>query len=297
MFSPRCVFVGCYDGKVYFLERETGSVAWSFSTGGPVKSSPCVDTHTGLVWIGSHDHHLYALDPSKKQCAYAVECHSGSCFSSPVVSHEPAHLVYAATLGGRLLAVDPHLGSVTWSRQFPKPVFASPEVTPDGVICACADATVHCLDVTGRTLWTFATQQPIFSSPVYYHANSVSGCVVVGCHDNNLYCLTSNGELKWSFTADSQIYSTPFIASLPCTNGAEARNTDNSTLAPDPLVFVFSTLGTMYVLELLSGLVVSGPASLPGEVFSSPVVISNQILIGCRDDYLYCVELLRTGNK
>ena len=28
----------------------------------PVKSSPCVDVSSGLVWVGSHDQHLYAID-------------------------------------------------------------------------------------------------------------------------------------------------------------------------------------------------------------------------------------------
>ena len=28
----------------------------------PIKSSPCIDALTGYVWVGSHDHHMYALD-------------------------------------------------------------------------------------------------------------------------------------------------------------------------------------------------------------------------------------------
>lgn len=31
---------------------------------------------------------------------------------------------------------------------------------------------------------------------------------------------------------------------------------------------------------------------LPGEVFSSPVMISGRIFIGCRDNFLYCLELV-----
>ena len=34
-----------------------------FETGDAVKSSPAVDPATGLVIVGSHDGHLYALDP------------------------------------------------------------------------------------------------------------------------------------------------------------------------------------------------------------------------------------------
>jgi len=56
----RCA--GCYDGKVYVVERSNGSVSWSFQTGGPVKCSACVNPRTGSAYIGSHDHHLYSFD-------------------------------------------------------------------------------------------------------------------------------------------------------------------------------------------------------------------------------------------
>ena len=32
--------------------------------------------------------------------------------------------------------------------------------------------------------------------------------------------------------------------------------------------------------------------TLPGEVFSSPVMMSGRIFVGCRNDYLYCLDLL-----
>jgi acyl-CoA synthetase len=30
---------------------------------------------------------------------------------------------------------------------------------------------------------------------------------------------------------------------------------------------------------------------LPGEIFSSPVMIGGRIFVGCRDDYLHCLEV------
>ena len=54
--------VGCYDGKVYGIERSSGIIKWSFQTEGPVKSSACVNPCNGFAYIGSHDHHLYAFD-------------------------------------------------------------------------------------------------------------------------------------------------------------------------------------------------------------------------------------------
>ena len=48
---------------MYCMRADNGRVKWSLQLSGePVKSSPCVDVSTGLVWVGSHDHHLYAID-------------------------------------------------------------------------------------------------------------------------------------------------------------------------------------------------------------------------------------------
>lgn len=54
---------GCYDHCVYFLHIKDGDVHFKFKTGGEVKSSPVADVQSSLVFIGSHDHHLYALSP------------------------------------------------------------------------------------------------------------------------------------------------------------------------------------------------------------------------------------------
>jgi len=54
--------VGCYDGKVYVIERSSGIIKWSFQTEGPVKSSACVNPCNGYTYIGSHDHHVYAFN-------------------------------------------------------------------------------------------------------------------------------------------------------------------------------------------------------------------------------------------
>lgn len=57
-----CFSVGCYNGLVYVLKRNSGEKYWTFTTEDAVKSSPAVDPTTGLVYVGSHDQHAYALD-------------------------------------------------------------------------------------------------------------------------------------------------------------------------------------------------------------------------------------------
>lgn len=54
--------IGCYDGLVYVLRSKDGEIHWTFATEDTVKSSAVVDPSSGLVYIGSHDQHVYALD-------------------------------------------------------------------------------------------------------------------------------------------------------------------------------------------------------------------------------------------
>lgn len=48
---------------MYFLCAESGETRWTFETGDAVKSCPAVDPLSGLVMVGSHDGHVYALNP------------------------------------------------------------------------------------------------------------------------------------------------------------------------------------------------------------------------------------------
>jgi len=54
------VFVGSYDGKIYCLDEDDGSLIWSYLTGDDVDSSPAVAD--GKVFVGSNDHNIYCLD-------------------------------------------------------------------------------------------------------------------------------------------------------------------------------------------------------------------------------------------
>ena len=70
LYSYQSLTVGCYNGCVYTMLASTGSVHWCYSSAShseeddvePIKSSPICDPSSGLVWVGSHDQHLYALD-------------------------------------------------------------------------------------------------------------------------------------------------------------------------------------------------------------------------------------------
>lgn len=78
-----CLFhAGCYDSLVYVLRASDGKTYWTFSTGNSVKSCATVDPESGLVFIGSHDHHTYALDVEVRMDWALCVCMSISLYSA-----------------------------------------------------------------------------------------------------------------------------------------------------------------------------------------------------------------------
>ncbi|XP_078684711.1 beta-alanine-activating enzyme-like isoform X2 [Branchiostoma floridae x Branchiostoma belcheri] len=323
------IIVGCYDNCVYVLESRTGAIRWRYHTGGEVKSSPCLDTKSSLVFVGSHDQHVHALDLKDQCCVWKTHCGGGSVFSSPCLGSSP-RLLCVGTLTGKLTAINPDTGAVLWRTACPKPIFSSPRITLRWIYVGCVDGELYCVDHRGNITWSFTTAGPIFSSPSLSSSSSTcdllegQDVIVVGSHDHHVYCLTDQGHLRWKFETDSAVYATPFVFyihagsttvldSLGILNRKQSPNTSHSpapsvdaiakvrtkkdsttavnTSQGHPCVAVASTKGTLYILTLDSGSCLSS-VTLPGEVFSSPVVWGDLLVVGCRDDLVYGVKVM-----
>nr|XP_054755985.1 beta-alanine-activating enzyme-like isoform X2 [Lytechinus pictus] len=285
----RFVIVGCYDHFVYCLSALNGHIYWKYETGDVVKCSPVCDVTNGLVYIGSHDQHITALQVKEEtfEVKWRSHCGGGSVFASPCL-HRTTGTLIAATLRGNIVAFNKESGVKKWCFSCPKPVFSSPVAMDNGVLFGCVDGVMYCLSHAGIKLWTWTVHGPIFSSPCITslhqpyqsdsNSNQPSGLLVIfGSHCGSVTCLDPlTGQHVWTSAVSSfPIYSTPFIF----TRGGCRR------------VAVASTEGHIYVLDVQTGKILS-ETELPGEVFSSPIVIgSKHIIVGCRDDFVYCLYL------
>ncbi|KAM9831351.1 beta-alanine-activating enzyme [Neosynchiropus ocellatus] len=277
----RWVIVGCYDGGVHFLSADSGETEWTFEVKDAVKSSAVVDPLTGLVIVGSHDGCVYALDVEVHRCVWRHQCAAGAVFSSPAVQASSRRL-YVATLGGRLLCLNPSNGEVVWSYSGGSPFFSSPNCSSGHVIVGSVDGNISCFSETGKQLWQHLTKAPVFSSPSVTPDRSF---VLCGSHDGLLHCLSpSDGSHVWSFQTSGTVYSSPFVF-----EGSTAGRSGT-------LVCVASTDGTLYVLDCEDGRMLTSHR-LPGELFSSPVVYDGHVVIGCRNDYVYCLKLSVTSHQ
>ncbi|XP_034628164.1 beta-alanine-activating enzyme isoform X7 [Trachemys scripta elegans] len=268
------IIVGCYNGFVYVLRSDNGEIHCIFTAEDAVKSSAVVHPSTGLVYVGSHDQHIYALDIYKEERVWKLHCEGGAVFSSPYLSILPDHL-YIATLGGLLLAVNPDTGNKIWKSSCGKPLFSSPHCNEQYVCIGCVDGNVYCFSHSGEKVWQFSTSGPVFSSPCISSLTKQE--IYFGSHDRFIYCCNMEGNLLWKFKTTSSVYATPFIF-------------HSHDLESETLLAATSTDGTVWVLNAKTGLV-TGVNKLPGEVFSSPVVCGSRLVVGCRNDYVYCLDL------
>nr|XP_046246698.1 beta-alanine-activating enzyme isoform X2 [Scatophagus argus] len=269
------VVVGCYDGCVYFLCAVSGKTRWTFETGDAVKSSPALDPLTGLVVVGSHDGHVYALNPKLQQCVWRRHCGGGAVFSSPYL-HTSLRQLYAASLGGHLLCLNPDSGEVLWAYCRDIPFFSSPNGSSGHVMIGSVDGNICCFSNRGKLVWQFLTKGPVFSSPC---VTPDQQRVLCGSHDGCLYCLNcADGSLVWTFRTTGKVFSSPcvFDGSVVGRRGI--------------LVALASTDGTVWILDGQDGQMLAS-FHLPGELFSSPVVWGQFLVIGCRNDYVYCLNL------
>ena len=150
--------------------------------------------------------------------------------------------------------------------------------------------------------------------------------VVIGSHDAHVHCVDSQtGNLIWKESMGASVYSSPFIcvkmennsnrrtneiknvdlSGISVQNNLGIINYNDYTTGTDfesrrtlrdthlldrSLVAACCSNGILKLLHLKSGIPIV-EYKFPHEIFSSPIIVSSYLIVGCRDDKLYCLQL------
>ncbi|CAN1271640.1 Putative acyl-activating enzyme 19 [Linum perenne] len=302
------VVVGCYKGKIYFLDLFNGNLCWSFQTGaevtsmvlscsevemyGSVKCQPVVDMHRQLIWCGSHDHNLYALDYKNQCCVYKLEC-GGSIFGSPSID-EVRKALYVSSTSGRVTAVSLEGTPFhsLWKKELEVPIFGSLSVDArsGNVVCCLVDGNIIALDSSGSIRWKSTVGGPVFAGAC---TSLVLPRQVIICSRNgSVYSLdTETGDRIWEHQIGDPITASAYI-------DEHLQLFVSPSSSPRRLICVCSSSGTIHLLQIDAGnpercsnVQEFARFELPGDVFSSPVMVGGRIFVGCRDDYVRCIAM------
>ena len=164
------------------MNASTGERIWRYRTGFNVRSSPAVSD--GVVYIGSRDHAIYALNASTGDLIWNYITEGEEVASSPAFS---VGVVYVGSLDHILYALNASTGVLLWNYTTGDLIYSSPTFSGGVVYVGSWDHNLYALNAsTGVLLWNYTTGNHIYSSP------AVSGGVVyIGSHDHNVYAFTS----------------------------------------------------------------------------------------------------------
>ncbi len=132
MIWDGAAFIASWNREYSRIDLETGQRDWVFRAGNFAMSGSAVDPRTGILYFGSHDGNVYALDATTGDEVWRRQF-SKPFTSSPVLT--PNVLLFAGK-DGFLHALDPATGDRFWSYAAKNPITSTPLVVGDRIIFA-----------------------------------------------------------------------------------------------------------------------------------------------------------------
>jgi outer membrane protein assembly factor BamB len=286
---------GVYEGTGV---AKLSGIKWSFHTDGAVISSPAVVG--GVVYFGSTDHYLYAVDAAAGTLKWKFTTQS-RVTSSPAIADG---MVYFESYDGNFYAVDAASGKERWRYQtggerryaakhlhgsqpvaetMPDPFdvyLSSPAVVGGTVYFGSGDGNVYALDAgSGKLRWKFATGDVVHASPAV-----ADGMVLIGSWDSYFYALDAGtGKQRWRFKTGDD----------PDTHNQVGIQ--SSAAVADGMVYFGCRDSTLYALSARTGEKKWAIDTKGSWVVGSPAVQAGKLYFSTSDSgLLYAVEA-KTG--
>ncbi len=181
------------------IELEAG-LAWTFTTGGGIYSSPALGSD-GTIYVGSSDNKLYALnsDGTKKW-----EFLTGGDVLTPSLGADGT--IYVGSDDKKLYAISTS-GTKKWAFDAQASV-TDVAIGSDGTIyMGSNDKKLYAINADGTRKWTYEASESL-GPPVV----DVDGTIYVRSGYYTLIALFPQGTLKWQYTqANYNIYASPAI--------------------------------------------------------------------------------------
>jgi len=271
---------------------------WTLRTQGPVHSSPVVAE--GLVFVGSLDEHVYALDLVTGVQRWAFPA-AGGIEAAPLVYEG---VVYIGALDGTFYALDARTGQQRWTYKAGGKIAGAANfvVQPTGtieILFGSHDFALYCLNArTGELISKYVTGSYVNGTP----ALSNDATVIGGC-DSQLHIISRATAPRNPIRNPTRSPRRDAVGFRPRTvepRMAEPRTVElGSYIAASPavlgnLAYVGHYGGRLLAIDLRAGQIVWEYGTGTQPFFSCPAVTETLVIIGGQDKKVHAVDR-RTG--
>jgi len=233
---------------------------WNYGTKGPIMGSPVVAD--GVVFVGSRDGNLYALDAKRGTETWHLRT-GDRIESTPAVA---GHVVFIGSHDGRVHAAVCDSGRRLWQRDVGSPIRSSATVMDGRLFIGNRQGQVVALRAeNGELLWQAQTGAEVSAAPA-----GGDGAVIVGSWDGRLYAFAADtGAQLWEHLTEGA------VASSAALDGGVA--------------YCGSDDGHLYALSEKDG-ELYWRVKLGSQVRSSPALAGGRLVVGCVDGRIACLS-------
>jgi outer membrane protein assembly factor BamB len=237
-------------------------VRWKFKAKDSIEAAVAIVA--GIVYAGSFDEHLYALDLATGQEKWKVKL--GAIRAAP--SYKDGS-IYVGTEDGLFFRLDAATGKTLWKFDTDSEITSSANFVGDRVLFGAANSILYCLDAEGKMVWKFRIEGgPVNGSPTVVGKRTFVG----GC-DSKLHIIdVDQGKEVAAVDLGGQTGATAAVAGDQVFIG---------TMQPGNVQAVnWKKAEVQWVYE----------PKRSGEFYSSPAVTDRLVILGNRDRHVYALD-------
>ncbi len=223
-------------GRASYAWTKAGKQRWRHTSKKKRYAAPAV-ADDGLVVLGGQDDHLVAVDANGRE-SWSVDL-GADVDCAPAIGDDG--VIFAATDGGEVFALEPATGRLRWRARVPGRVRGGLSVARDGAVLVATlgpAPTVLALDPRTGEVWlrhevrgTGSPEQGVVGAPL----ESADGALVFGTQSDEVIALDREGRRLWTFDAGADVdLAVVLVADGALLVGTEAGELIELVDAPSP---------------------------------------------------------------
>lgn len=247
------------------FQDQSHSPIWTFKCEDEIRGT--ASYQDGVIYIGSYDHNLYALEADNGKFIWKYPA-NGGIVSKPAI-HD--NKVYFGSTDQYIHAVSSRSGKKVWVQSTDGAIYSSPTIAEGHLFIGSDDEQLHVLNIlAGREAWSVNLGSRVRSSPIV-----AADSVFVGSENGEIQCYDFSGNIRWRTAAKRAVTATPHFY--------------------DGVIYITSLDGVLYAIDAKSGWVIWRYRMESGSI-GTPTSHENHVYVGSTDNTFYCVNI-KSANK